>query len=129
MNEIVVELEKDKYTISKAICDITKDLDCMSKLDAFEGYDLYHHYIYFSRGDIEEHLLAIRVPGGTVGSIEFDDNFIIKSIGVDTKYVIKSYPTDVNEEIKKKYIGSKLIFPKEVIEKYEFKEIFKEIES
>ena len=118
----IMKLTKDEYMMSETICDITKDLDHMSKLDTLEEYDSYHHCIYFSRGDIKKHLLYLRVLGETVGSIEFDDNFIIKSISVDSNPIVRTYPTDVNEEIKKKYIGSKLILPKEIIEKYEFED-------
>lgn len=118
MNEIILELDKYNAFASKATCEITKDLDYMSNLDSSQYYDFFHHYIYFSAGDISEHLLAIRVPGGTVGSIEFDDNYVIKSIGVDTNYVIQTYFRNVNKHIQRKYIGSKLVFPKEILEKF-----------
>ena len=118
MSEVILELDKYDISASEAVCEITKDLDYMSNLDSSQYYDFFHHYIYFSAGDISEHLLAIRVPGGTVGSIEFDDNYVIKSIGVDTNYVIRTYFRNVNKHIKRKYIGSKLIFPKEILEKF-----------
>ena len=118
MSEIILELDEYDAFVSEATCEITKDLDHMSNLDSSQYYDFFHHYIYFSPGDISEHLLAIRVPGGTVGSIEFDDNYVIKSIGVDTNYVVQTYFRNVNKHIQRKYIGSKLIFPKEILKKF-----------
>lgn len=126
MSEIILELDEYNDFALEATCEITRDLDHMSNLDSSEYYDFFHHYIYFNAGDIKEHLLAIRVPGGTVGSIEFDDNYVIKSIGVDTNYVIQTYFRNVNKHIQRKYIGSKLIFPKEILEKFYSEESKKE---
>lgn len=53
--------------------------------------------------------LAIRIPGGTLGGIWYDENNIIRKIVVDTKYVVKTYPSDVNEQLKK-FVGEKLEF-------------------
>lgn len=53
--------------------------------------------------------LAIRIPGGTLGGIWYDENNIINKIFVDIKYVVKTYPSDVNEQLKK-FVGEKLEF-------------------
>lgn len=44
------------------------------------------------------------MPGGTVGDIHFDDNYIITKIVIDTNYVIKTYPANVNKLIQK-FVG------------------------
>lgn len=124
MNEIKLELVDPGFSFVTIISDITKDLDQMcnqsdvkSYMERFYGY---YHYIFFDQEDLNQHLLSIRVPGGTVGLIEFDENLIITKIHIDTNYVIESYFRNVNKHIQRKYISSKLIFPKEVIGKFNF---------
>lgn len=57
--------------------------------------------------DYEDGCLPIRIPGGTLGSIEYDENKIITKINVCTDYVVKTYPDDVNEQLQK-FIGQKI---------------------
>ena len=110
MKEILLEPDVGKHIFSDYVCEITRDLDHMSNLDSNDKYG-YYHYIVADNADIAEHMLAIRVPGGTVGEIGFDDNYIINHIAVDTDYVIKTYFRNVNKHIKRKYIGCKIIIP------------------
>ncbi len=51
--------------------------------------------------------MPIRIPGGTLGSIEYDENKIITRIHVCTDYVVKTYPDNVNEQLQK-FIGQKI---------------------
>lgn len=51
--------------------------------------------------------MAIRVPGGTVGSIILDEDDDIYKINIDTDYVIDTYPEDINERIKE-FIGVRI---------------------
>ncbi len=67
-------------------------------------YDMFHHYILADEWCRNQKCLAIRVPGGTVEGIHFDDNSIITKIVVDTNYVVKTYPSNINELIQK-FIG------------------------
>ena len=85
-------------------CDLTRELDTLAKLD---GSEFFKHYIFIDAMDKSSEWLAIRVPGGTVGSIRVDANNTILKIEIDTKYVIKTYPDNVNEIIQK-YIGEVL---------------------
>lgn len=57
--------------------------------------------------DYEDGCLPIRIPGGTLGSIEYDENKIITKIHVCTDYVVKTYPDNVNEQLQK-FIGQKI---------------------
>ena len=88
---------------------LTKDLDKMADMNyKVDGYDVYHHYC-LTIG--EDNLIAIRVPGGTVGSIEFDpETKKIIDVEVDTNYVVKTYWRHVNKHIKEKYIGMEIEF-------------------
>lgn len=80
-------------------CDLTRRLDEISQINQSPYYDLYHHYILIDKIALEEQILAIRVPGGTVGAIWIDkDNKIVK-IEIDRDYVIKTYPLNTHEII------------------------------
>ena len=85
-------------------CDLTKKLDDVSDISKAHQYDMFHHYILADNWCKKERCLAIRVPGGTVGSINYNDNNIITRIVVDPNYVIKTYPSNVNELIQK-FVG------------------------
>ena len=71
-------------------------------LDLINGH--WKHYVLC---DYENSCLPIRIPGGTLGSIEYDENKVITKIHVCTDYVVKTYPDDVNEQLKK-FIGQKI---------------------
>lgn len=105
----MVQLEKGQYSDNHWICDITRDLDHMSNLDS-NLKSLFKHYITYNRWDLQDHLVAIRVPGGTVGVIHFDDNRIITDLSVETDYVVKTYFRNVNKHLRK-YIGVMLVLP------------------
>ena len=86
-------------------CDLTRYLDEVSKLSNSKYYERIYHYILSDDYCKKEKIFVIRIPGGTVGVIQIDDNNVITSIYIDTDYVVKSYPDDVNELVKK-YIGA-----------------------
>lgn len=85
-------------------CDLTRELDIISGISKKNRYGMFHHYILADDWCINQKYLAIRVPGGTVGSIHFDENNVIIKIVIDTDYVVKTYPTNVNELIQK-FVG------------------------
>lgn len=87
-------------------CDITSELD---KLASINSDALRKHYVLADNYCLNKKCLAIRIPGGTLGGIWFDDNNIVTKIKVDTDYVVKSYPIDVNEQIQK-FVGQKIEF-------------------
>ena len=82
-------------------CEITIELDKLAGLDP-NGH--WKHYVLC---DYKDGCLPIRIPGGTLGSIEYDENKIITKIHVCTDYVVKTYPDDVNELLQK-FIGQKI---------------------
>ena len=107
-SEIVIGTPSKDYEKCKCINIITKDLDKMSGLPGI--YDsMFHHYILCTSSDYDEHMAAIRVPGGTVGTITWDNDFIITNCVVDTDYVIRTYWRNVNKHLKK-YIGQTVVF-------------------
>ena len=81
-------------------CEITSELD---KLAGISNDSLWKHYIYCGCMD---KCFAIRIPGGTLGSIEFDENKEITKIVVCTDYIV-TYPNDVNEQLQK-FVGQKI---------------------
>ena len=85
-------------------CDLTYALDDAAMLDELPCYDLHHHYILIDRIALEEKILPIRVPGGTVGAIFIDENNEITMIKIDRDYVVKTYPSNISE-IASKFIG------------------------
>ena len=98
------EVLKEEYR-----CELTRELDTLAKLINKKWYDFFHHYIYASEHCKKDKILAIRVPGRTVGGIWIDENNVIIKINIDTDYVIKTYPSNVNELIKK-YVGEEIVY-------------------
>lgn len=98
-----LELRED-WTKTEFRCDLTRRLDEISQLNQSPYYDLYHHYILIDKIALEEQILAIRVPGGTVGAIFIDEHNKITMVQIDRDYVVKTYSPNVNE-IVAKFIG------------------------
>lgn len=65
---------------------------------------MFYHYILADEWCKNQECLAIRVPGGTVGGIYFDNSNVITKIVIDTDYVVKTYPANINELIQK-FVG------------------------
>lgn len=93
-------------------CELTRELDQLAKLDQT---GLWRHYILVDDGLRKDKRFLIRIPGGTLGGISFDDNYIITSLNVATNYVVNTYPPNINE-ILKKYIGYKLVFVEDKVD-------------
>ena len=97
-------MKVEKNSIGEWVCDLTKDLDKEAEL---KPDSVFKHYICNSLHDYREKLLYIRVPGGTVGNIKLNDNYVIEQIRIDTDYVIKTYPKDIEDRVSG-YIGQKI---------------------
>ena len=90
---------RDSWCKTEFCCDLTRRLDELSKLNQSPYYNFYHHYIVIDKIALEEKILAIRVPGGTVGAIWIDENNKIIKIQIDRDYVVKTYPLNTHEVI------------------------------
>lgn len=100
--KLINKYANSRYSkMNEYYCGITTELDKLAGLDP-NGY--WKHYVLC---DCEDDCLPIRIPGGTLGSIEYDENKIITKIHVCTDYVVKTYPDDVNEQLQK-FIGQKI---------------------
>lgn len=100
-----MKLKQCIYGYKEYRCDLTKKLDDISGISKQQHYyDSFYHYILADELYKNQKRLAIRVPGGTVGCVYFDDNDVITKIVVDTNYVVKTYPTNVNEIIQR-FVG------------------------
>lgn len=105
--KLINKYRGSKYSEMKEyICELTSELDKLANIDP---NGLRKHYILADNFCTEDKCLAIRVPGGTLGELEYNDDYIITRVFVDTDYVVKTYPIDVNEQIKK-FVGQKIEF-------------------
>lgn len=102
--------KKPHGLMEEYFCDLTRDLDTLAGIKP-ESH--IKHYILADDYAIKEKILAIRIPGGTVGALYFDDNNTITNIIIDTKYVVRTYADNVNEYITNKYIGKTFTIEKE----------------
>lgn len=101
---------EDGFGMDEYFCELTEELDNLAGLNKKQSYGYgRRHYILATNSYKKDHLYAIRIPGGTVGDIETDENDIILNLTIDLNYVVKTYPNNVNEIIKK-YIGKKIEF-------------------
>ena len=100
--KLINKYANSRYSkMNEYYCEITIELDKLAGLDP-NGH--WKHYVLC---DYEDGSLPIRIPGGTLGSIEYDENKVITKIHVCTDYVVKTYSDDVNEQLKK-FIGQKI---------------------
>lgn len=103
--KLVNKYQDSKYSaMEEYFCELTSELDRLSNINP---NSFRKHYILASNSCRKNRCLAIRVPGGTLGNLEYDDNDIITKVFVDTNYVVKTYPDDVNEQVQK-FIGQKI---------------------
>ena len=100
--KLINKYANSRYSkMNEYYCGITTELDKIAGLDP-NGH--WKHYVLC---DHEDGCLPIRIPGGTLGSIEYDENKVITKIHVCTDYVVKTYPDNVNEQLQK-FIGQKI---------------------
>lgn len=81
--------------------EITTELDNTLNIPKDVNPKYVKHYILIDDLSIRDGLLAIRMPGRTVGHLEIDENKTIKEIVI---YEFEMYPENVNE-LFEKFIG------------------------
>lgn len=97
--------------LSDYVCDLTKDLDKWAGLDTNEeDRDWLYHYLMVDDFALSHKCLPLRVPGGTVGGVWYDEFNRISKIDIDTNYVIKTYPENIKALISEKYVGTVINF-------------------
>ena len=106
---MVLERKNKASNWKEYTCELTRLLDKLASIHKKEYYYIFHHYLLSDEWHIKNKCISIRVPGGTVGVIYYDDDFKITELKVDTDYVVKTYPKTVNEIIQK-YIGEQIEF-------------------
>ena len=79
-------------------CELTTTLDELAGLT--DNKSCRKHYIMIDNLTKKNKCMAIRIPGGTVGSIHYNEDKVITDITIDTNYVVKSYVDNVNEIVK-----------------------------
>lgn len=98
-------MQFEKTHLGYLVCELTRELDRVAGLDNAEG--IYKHYCLITKCGREERYLPIRIPGGTVGTLWYDENGIITKLHIDTNYVVKTYSNELNEVLEK-YVGIKI---------------------
>lgn len=99
--KLINKYKNTKYSnMNEYYCDITSELDRLAEINP-NSYR--KHYVL---GNYKDGCLPIRIPGGTVGSVEYNENKVITKIHVCTDYIV-SYPSDVNERIQR-FVGQKI---------------------
>lgn len=91
--------------VDEYYCELTNELDELSGVT--KECELWKHYVLVDETGWCDKCFPVRIPGGTVGGIWFDEHNKITKIYIDTNYVVKTYPKDINE-IMKKYIGTEI---------------------
>lgn len=99
---------KSKGYWDEYFCKITDRLDQLARLKINNDGYCWRHYILYDDYHKKNNIMAIRIPGGTVGGIELDDNNVIKEIKVNTNYVVDTYPDNVEEIINNEFVGFKV---------------------
>lgn len=107
-----MKLQNERALQDEYYCELTTKLDELAGItEKSPGYDFgFRHYILAEQKDKEQYGgYAIRIPGGTLGTVSIDNDDVITEVFVDTNYVVKTYVKDVNEQLKQ-FIGQKLEF-------------------
>ena len=99
---------KSKGYWDEYFCKITDRLDQLAGLKITNDGYCWRHYILYGDFHEENNMMAIRIPGGTVGGIKLDENNVIKEIKINTDYVVRTYPDDVEEIMNNEFVEAKL---------------------
>lgn len=115
MKEILLKrrgIFHEKSLLKEYTCEITEFIDMYVAvgLPLCNEHTTCRHYILDTRDMYDNHIIAIRFPGFTLGSITIDDNNVILDISLDNQREIENhYNSDKIKDLNEKYVGSKLI--------------------
>ena len=115
MKEILLKkrgIFHEKSLLKEYTCEITEFIDMYVAvgLPLCNEHTTCRHYILDTRDMYDNHTLAIRFPGFTLGSITINDNNVILNISLDNKREVENhYNSDKIKDLNEKYVGSKLI--------------------
>ena len=70
-----------------------------------ETNEMFKHYTVCEKCMFENHIILIRVPGGTVGNIFIDKDNVITAITIDTNYCVKYTDNNIEDIVNDKFVG------------------------
>lgn len=97
-----LELKTNLGSMQEYYCCLTRDLN---KLAGLSEKQIWKHYLLIDNDSVKNGYFAIRIPGGTVGTVYFDINRKITKIVIDKEYVVRTYAPDTEKIMNEKYIG------------------------
>lgn len=113
MNEIILSKREPNIIDVEYWCEITEYLDEYIRKNYGKFNHYFRCYIYDCRSWCNN-TIAIRMPGSTIGCIQFDDENVITECCIYDDVISKSrcFSEDINERLKR-FIGRTLKFQEE----------------
>lgn len=113
MNEIILRKRKPNIINVEYCCEITEYLNDNIRYNFGDVHPYSFCYIYDSRSFCNN-TVVIRMPGSTIGCIQFDDENVITECCIYDDVISKSrcFSEDINERLKR-FIGRTLKFQEE----------------
>ena len=96
-------IKRNRWACAEYRCDVTFLLDDESDITK-DITHMFYHYIIANINDLKDKILPIRIPGGTIGAIEIDDDRRITSIKLNSDNVLVKYPNNI-AHLLEKYVG------------------------
>lgn len=113
MNEIILRKRKPNIINVEYCCEITEYLNDIVRYNFGDVHPYSFCYIYDPRSFCNN-TVAIRMPGSTIGCIQFDDENVITECCIYDDVISKSrcFSEDINERLKR-FVGRTLKFQEE----------------
>lgn len=112
-DEIILTKRKPNIIAEECVCEITEYLNNNVRYNFGDVHPYSLCYIYDSRS-IWGNTIVIRMPGSTIGCIQFDDENVITECCIYDDVISKSrcFSEDINERLKR-FVGRTLKFQEE----------------
>lgn len=113
MEEIILRKKYPNFIDIEYQCEITEYLDDDIKMNHGDFNSYFKCYIYDCRSWCDN-IVAIRMPGSTIGRIRFNDKNVITECCVNDDILkdVCCFSEDINEQLKR-FVGRTLKFPEE----------------